>query len=504
MKTIATRRRWIRAAVLATWVIMLGWLIRYEAFPDYFSKTVGGYQSLFSRDVLVRDSWMQIEFNDTPIGFSHSTMQMDESHPEARHLVQNRVNVRMNVMGMEQKIYIDTIVRLDDAYDLQAFAFNLSSTGYKLRLDAEREKGDAFRVTMDTGTSKRRTLITVPRDVVLYSPMTEMSMKRLKPGQSLSFRTLDPTSLATTILTVEALRTEDILVGDERHRSTVLSTDYHGSTVLSWIDADGNMLRQETPFGWTMEACTMEQAFEALSGEGKQLDLLADMAVPCDGDISSGVDAGRLRLRLTGVEFRDGELQSARQTVESRDGQTTVLIARAGDRFGARGAKNSPFDPSPYLAPTLNLQCDHEDVRKKADEITAGLATAAEKASALATWVNENVGKEMTVSLPSALDVLRTMKGDCNEHTYLYVALARAVGLPARIMVGLAYHKGAFYYHAWPAVYINGQWYETDPTWGQEAVDAAHIAVLSGDLAQQLELVRVMGQLRIEVLDEGR
>jgi transglutaminase-like putative cysteine protease len=47
--------------------------------------------------------------------------------------------------------------------------------------------------------------------------------------------------------------------------------------------------------------------------------------------------------------------------------------------------------------------------------------------------------KKPTVSLPSAREVLRTKVGDCNEHTALYVAMARAAGLPARIAVGLAY-----------------------------------------------------------------
>ena len=52
--------------------------------------------------------------------------------------------------------------------------------------------------------------------------------------------------------------------------------------------------------------------------------------------------------------------------------------------------------------------------------------------------------------------MLRTKVGDCNEHTALYVAMARALGIPARIAVGLVYIHGAFYYHAWPEVYLDG------------------------------------------------
>ena len=34
----------------------------------------------------------------------------------------------------------------------------------------------------------------------------------------------------------------------------------------------------------------------------------------------------------------------------------------------------------------------------------------------------------VTISVPSAVQVLETLAGDCNEHTVLYVALARALG----------------------------------------------------------------------------
>jgi transglutaminase-like putative cysteine protease len=81
------------------------------------------------------------------------------------------------------------------------------------------------------------------------------------------------------------------------------------------------------------------------------------------------------------------------------------------------------------------------------------------------------------------------------------VGLARAAGLPAKIMVGIAYHEGAFYYHAWPAVHV-GRWVEMDPTWGQPLVDATHIRITEGELANQLELVQTVGTLTLDVLEQ--
>ena len=105
----------------------------------------------------------------------------------------------------------------------------------------------------------------------------------------------------------------------------------------------------------------------------------------------------------------------------------------------------------------------------------------------------------MTVGIPSALHVLHTRVGDCNEHTQLFVALARAAGIPARIASGLAYVDGKFYYHAWPEIMLRG-WVAVDPTFGQFPADASHIRFVTGGLGRQAELLRLVGALKVDVI----
>jgi transglutaminase-like putative cysteine protease len=109
------------------------------------------------------------------------------------------------------------------------------------------------------------------------------------------------------------------------------------------------------------------------------------------------------------------------------------------------------------------------------------------------------------VSLPSALEVLRTKVGDCNEHTVLYVALARSLGIPARINVGLVYVRGAFYYHAWPEVYLDegrgrGLWLPVDPTFNQFPADATHLRLARGGLDRQTAILPLIGRVKMAVL----
>ncbi|MBW3555235.1 MAG: transglutaminase-like domain-containing protein, partial [Gemmatimonadetes bacterium] len=126
-------------------------------------------------------------------------------------------------------------------------------------------------------------------------------------------------------------------------------------------------------------------------------------------------------------------------------------------------------------------------------------AAVAEGQTLLHDWVYENLRKDITLSIPSAAQVLEMRQGDCNEHAVLYVTLARALGLPARTAVGLVHIRGHFYYHAWPEVWLDG-WVAVDPTLGQYPADASHLRFLTGGLARQVELIRLIGRLELDII----
>jgi hypothetical protein len=82
----------------------------------------------------------------------------------------------------------------------------------------------------------------------------------------------------------------------------------------------------------------------------------------------------------------------------------------------------------------------------------------------------------------------------------LFVALVRALGIPARVASGLLYLNGKFYYHAWAEVWL-GAWVAADPTFGQFPADAAHLRLVVGGLSRQSELLQLMGNLKLKVLE---
>jgi transglutaminase-like putative cysteine protease len=209
-------------------------------------------------------------------------------------------------------------------------------------------------------------------------------------------------------------------------------------------------------------------------------------------------DVRRIRMRIDGADLSSPDLQGAGQTRND----DVIEITNAAQLAAG------PADPSAveYLHPEPLIESDAPEIRAEALLAVQNVVGTRPRVEALTRYVNQLLEKKPTVSLPSAREVLRTKIGDCNEHTALFVAMSRAVGIPARIGVGLTFVHGAFYYHAWPEVYIDegggrGLWLPVDPTLNQFPADTTHLRLARGGLDKQAAILPMIGRLKITVLD---
>jgi transglutaminase-like putative cysteine protease len=225
-------------------------------------------------------------------------------------------------------------------------------------------------------------------------------------------------------------------------------------------------------------------------------DILETTAIAANKRMTKRVDA--LRVRLSNVDLSGYDLAGQRQqltgdTLTIPAETPTVMVARYKLPMGGRILEPANTRPEPLI------QSGNPDIQRLAKGLMGADRDPRVVAGRINTWVHDSIKSRVTFGVPNALEVLRTRTGDCNEHTQLFVALARAIGLPARIAAGLAYVDGKFYYHAWPEVLL-GDWVAVDPTFGQFPADAAHIRFVIGGLPRQTELLRLMGNLQIDVL----
>jgi tetratricopeptide (TPR) repeat protein len=209
----------------------------------------------------------------------------------------------------------------------------------------------------------------------------------------------------------------------------------------------------------------------------------------------------RVKAKSAGpIEDIKDDVKNSDQTVEQKSA-TELLLRVAARRSAPEKTVELPVKDAefaPYVKATAEFGADDEQVKKQAREIAGEDRDAWSVAQKLADWTHQNL-EWKSVANADARQTLATREADCSEFSALFVAMARSLGLPARIVSGLAYSGDSFGGHAWVEVWI-GKWIELDPTWGTHFVDATHIRNDSGALVTSAAL----NLIELEVLEARR
>jgi Transglutaminase-like superfamily len=234
-----------------------------------------------------------------------------------------------------------------------------------------------------------------------------------------------------------------------------------------------------------------------------QIDLFALARVSVPRPLPRTVPA-TITYRFAGLpatfEHGDGRQRFAR----AKTGETLLTVA-ARRPVAADPAKDTPLARARAgaseedLAATPQADADAPAIVALARQVAGGSKGTYEAAVRLSDHVYHRLEKAYGASKDRASEVLATGKGDCTEHSVLFVALARALGIPARGVHGLVYARyedgqDALYWHAWAEVRSAGEWIPIDPTFGQPVADATHVALGEG---AQVDTVGLLGALKV-------
>jgi len=145
-----------------------------------------------------------------------------------------------------------------------------------------------------------------------------------------------------------------------------------------------------------------------------------------------------------------------------------------------------PKEYDKYVLPTETIDSDEQKVIELARSFAEGEDDLYVLVNKIAYWVNKNIEYDLTsASVKASLSaswVLKNREGVCDEITNLFVALVRALGIPARFISGVSYTSADYLEshwgpHGWAEVYFPGHgWIPFDVTYGEYGyVDPTHI-----------------------------
>lgn len=477
--------------VLAAWVATMATLVHrsyIQASAGNLAADLASYGSAAQ--------WRGVYYRGEKLGFTVSqTVPTDEGYE-----LQEDARLQMSLLGATTPAAIRTRARVDRTFALRSFDFSLDPGTGPITVAGTLDGVTLTLTITSAGATRTETRTLAEPPALMLSLARRLASEGLAEGRRHHWTLFDPATLRNAPVEVAVRGRELVRVNDRPLPAFRVDLSFGGLETTAWVTDTGEVVREESPLGLLTVVESSDRAVALAVPRDVQVDLLAASAVVpvMKGRIEDPRDVRRLVLRLEGADLSSPDLQGVGQRVDG----DTVELTDARDLSPAP----APPDLARYLAPEPLIESDAPEIRAEAARALDGITDRREQVERLTRHVNGLLEKKPTVSLPSALEVLRTRVGDCNEHTALYVAMARAAGIPSRIAVGLAAVRNAFYYHAWPEVYIDegngrGLWLPVDPTFNQYPADATHLRLARGGLDQQVAILPLIGRLKMTVLD---
>lgn len=156
-------------------------------------------------------------------------------------------------------------------------------------------------------------------------------------------------------------------------------------------------------------------------------------------------------------------------------------------------------DPQRFIGEEMRLPLSHPRIQSLV--LKAQTQAQGDMLTALTELAHRQMEYAENEHASTVIEALQRGYGECTDFADLLTSMARAAGLPARTVFGLAYQSGqrpGLMFHAWSEVFYENRWQALDPTWNQRVTDATHIPLTESQFAR-LMLAHTRDPVRVVV-----
>lgn len=463
---------------------------------------------------LDQDEWMGVYVGPKKVGYMHIKIQRDEFQGKPAYLKTTDVKVRFQV-GVESTSDVSCKLYASEDFSplsanqrlRQSYTENGTVRVGETEIDADYI---GMRITIKGTVDGKRNERTsdVPQKEMDFRPgiMYEFDAKRLTAGEEIQLchmRFIDLAMLPQESrlrmnLCAKARMTRSggqAQLGGKTFDAYEVEETYDDPkakpipTMKVYTDS-GRLLgiRNKTLVSIVVE--TRDEALKAL--EGDPPNVLPYVPIIADRDIPNPDYVTELKIRLVGVSDMGIARSDIRQKAVSSADDKTIEYHVVAESFPPGKSQTLPIrttgyekwlqDESPYV------QVKDKAIQDLAAEIIGAEENAYLAASKIRAWVYENTRHkgplpENVCGFRPAKDILKARSGDCMAKAVLFIALARAAGMPTRLASGLACSGGVLNGHGWAEVFV-GEWVALDPGLSSDWLPATTVKLFDGSIEE--------------------
>ncbi|SEW02185.1 transglutaminase-like domain-containing protein [Luteibacter sp. 329MFSha] len=452
--------------------------------------------------VPAEERWMTVLLDGRKVGSLRIDREVEADRVVTRQVLDFRMTRAKTPMALRTEL---RSTESASGAPLAFYASTRMSSQENLATGQVRDDG-LFQISNTVGGQSKIDLLIWPAGATLAEGQRLTVVREgFRPGTTYRVRNFDSTKQQVANVDVTVIGREVVTMPDEtretlHHLRQSIAGSATDHSVDIWVDDDGYIRRSVAPLlGFRLEMAACDAA--CAQAPDQDIDLLRAAMIVSPRPMVAALRVAPVRYTIS-VRGKHANpfVQTDEQKVYSLgDG---VYLVDVG--FGSRHSD----EPGPLpedTAPNPWVQSDAEPVIALA-KLAAGDATSdLQRMRRMRTFLSEYItAKGLDVGYASALETATTRRGDCTEHAVLLTAMARALGIPARVVTGIVYAErmgGAnrvFIPHAWAQAWIDNRWISFDSA--QRRFDSTHIAMGtgSGEPWRFFAAMSTLGSIRIE------
>ena len=433
------------------------------------------------------DTWMSVLLDGHKIGSMHTTRKIDRDHV----ITTQAMNVQLDRAGT--KVALATSETDTETRDGKPLAFQSRTmiSGTASALHGSLRADGKFDVVSEVGGAKQTHVLVWPPQALLAEGQRLSALRSgLVPGTSVRELAFQPESLQAVEVESTVGASERVDLPDGARTLTKIEQVIHlpdaATSTVSWVDADQTVLKMAMPlmgYDLTMLACSQRCA----QAPNQTSDILTHALVRAPIALNSDELQRGMIVKLSAtkagaqLQFADTDEQHASATAQGVDLRIEPVGEKVQEGPGREGKPAAADSQANDW-----LQSDAPEIRKLAHAGAGDAKAPREQMQHLEQFVRSYIRtKDLNIGYASALEVAKKPEGDCTEHAVLLAALGRALGIPTRVVDGLAYTdryagvEHVFVPHAWVQAFVDGRWRSFDAA--LHGFDAGHIALSFGD-----------------------
>lgn len=446
------------------------------------------YSPFIPKNLVLNDVWYKIYFQRSQVGYSHFFFQAQNLKKKGGYLLKNDTSLKLLLLGKIEPLTLKAEIELNPTYKLKQANLSLNTSYYKLLASLVKKK-NYYEITLKTPSLTTTRIVSENNNFIssLFSPIV---FPHLPYKKKITYKIYDPFFNRHMLVSLKGLGKEYINIEGRRKLCYKMKIDIEGQSGFAYVDKNARLLREDF-LGFSF---IKSNPYEIFSKRSQPLKEVYNYFSLPSGNIPAPDKLKYLKVRIFGID-KNSLKEDFNQEIKKEKDAYIIQIKKFSPSFDRTLKKINPA----YLKDGDFVVVNNPLIKKTAHSIVGDEREAFKKLVKIYNWLQKNIKKLPTITIPNTLDTLKLRRGDCGEISALMCGLLRAVGVPSYVNIGIVYYKGKFFFHAWVSAYVGG-WIDTDPALEQLIADPTHIKFFEG-LSKQFELFKIVSQLKIDILD---